>query len=61
LAAGYIGLEVRPELYRASAAIVTIIALGPRLARVKTKMYQKAIAGFLIKEGIAVRLKRGLS
>jgi pyruvate/2-oxoglutarate dehydrogenase complex dihydrolipoamide dehydrogenase (E3) component len=56
LGGGYIGLEFG-QMYRRFGSDVTIIELGPRLARREDEDVSEAIAGFLAKEGIKVRPK----
>ena len=51
----YIGLEFG-QMYRRFGSDVTIIELGPRLTPREDEDVSEAIAGFLTKEGIAVRL-----
>jgi pyruvate/2-oxoglutarate dehydrogenase complex dihydrolipoamide dehydrogenase (E3) component len=56
LGGGYIGLEFGQK-YRRFGSDVTIIELGPCLARREDEDVSEAIAGFLAKEGIKVRPK----
>lgn len=56
LGGSYIGLEFG-QMYRRFGSDVTIVELGPRLAPREDEDVSEAIAGFLTKEGITVRLK----
>jgi pyruvate/2-oxoglutarate dehydrogenase complex dihydrolipoamide dehydrogenase (E3) component len=55
LGGSYIGLEFG-QMYRRFGSDVTIIELGPRLTPREDEDVSEAIAGFLTKEGITVRL-----
>jgi pyruvate/2-oxoglutarate dehydrogenase complex dihydrolipoamide dehydrogenase (E3) component len=55
LGGSYIGLEFG-QMYRRFGSEVTIIELGPRLIAREDEDVSDAVAGFLKKEGIAVRL-----
>lgn len=55
LGGSYIGVEFG-QMYRRFGSDVTIIELGPRLAAREDEDVSEAIAGFLVKEGITVRL-----
>jgi pyruvate/2-oxoglutarate dehydrogenase complex dihydrolipoamide dehydrogenase (E3) component len=55
LGGSYIGLEFG-QMYRRFGSAVTIVELGPRLTPREDEDVSEAIAGFLTKEGITVRL-----
>jgi pyruvate/2-oxoglutarate dehydrogenase complex dihydrolipoamide dehydrogenase (E3) component len=55
LGGSHIGLEFG-QMYRRFGSDVTIVELGPRLTPREDEDVSKAIAGFLIKDGITVRL-----
>lgn len=55
LGGSYIGLEFG-QMYRRFGSEVTIVELGPRLTAREDEDVSDAIAGFLAKEGITVRL-----
>nr|UXE44811.1 putative pyridine nucleotide-disulfide oxidoreductase RclA [uncultured bacterium] len=55
LGGSYIGLEFG-QMYRRFGSEVTIIELGPRLTAREDEDVSDAIAGFLTKEGIAIRV-----
>ena len=55
LGGSYIGLEFG-QMYRRFGSAVTIIEIGPRLAPREDEDVSEAIAGFLTKEGVSVRL-----
>jgi pyruvate/2-oxoglutarate dehydrogenase complex dihydrolipoamide dehydrogenase (E3) component len=55
LGGGYIGLEFG-QMYRRFGSAVTVVELGPRLTSREDADVSEAIAGFLAKEGVAIRL-----
>lgn len=55
LGGGYVGLEFG-QMYRRFGSAVTIIEIGPRLAPHEDEDVSEAIAGFLTKEGVSVRV-----
>ena len=55
LGGSYIGLEFG-QMYRRFGSEVTIVEIGPRLVPREDRDVSEAIAGFLAREGVAVRL-----
>ncbi len=55
LGGSYVGLEFA-QMYRRFGSAVTVIEIGPRLTPREDEDVSEAIAGFLTKEGVSVRL-----